>query len=89
MIIQLISLLKVSGKRTVANAPKDACPNCWGEQEYNNTTRQTPRDKQIAVNNHIDKHAFIKQFMVNRIDGIHLRKGTGRANRSACLTCED
>jgi hypothetical protein len=41
-------------------------------------------DKQIDVNNHQAHHAFIQDFVVNMIEGIHLKKGdTGWE----CPTC--
>jgi len=52
-----------------------ACPNCWGEQEYDNVVRELVVDKQLDINNHEAKHAFIQDFVVNHVSGIHLQKG--------------
>jgi len=51
------------------------CPNCWGEQEYDTIIRRIYKDKQVDVNNHQQHHAFIQEFVINKIDGIQLRKG--------------
>lgn len=50
------------------------CPNCWGEQEYDGLVRDLIKDKQVDVNNHEAKHAFIQDFVVNHINGIHLER---------------
>lgn len=52
-----------------------ACPNCWGEQEYDKVVRELIFDKQLDVNNHEAKHSFIQDFVVNHVNGIHLQKG--------------
>jgi len=61
------------------------CPNCWGEQEYDNVIRQMYVDKQIDVNNHEKNYAFIQEFVVTRVNGIHLVKGD---NSLQCPTCK-
>jgi hypothetical protein len=67
------------------STPDDYCPNCWGEQEYDHKIRQLHQDKQIDVNNHEANHAFIKDFVVTYIDGIHLQKGD---KGYECLACK-
>ena len=62
-----------------------ACPNCWGEQEYDNQARKLINDKQIAVNNHESRHAFIQDFVVNHVSGIHLQK---KGNTFTCVGCQ-
>ncbi|MFY0598616.1 MAG: hypothetical protein JXR03_03020 [Cyclobacteriaceae bacterium] len=61
-----------------------ACPNCWGEQEYDNIVRDMIEDKQVAVNNHESRHSFIQDFVVNHVDGIHLQKGDGGLQCPRC-----
>ena len=61
-----------------------ACPNCWGEQQYDDVVRDLVKDKQVDVNNHEARHAFIQDFVVNRVDGIHLQRG---ANGYECSRC--
>ncbi len=64
--------------------PAGVCPNCWGEQEYDNTIREMYVDKQIDVNNHEANHAFIQEYIVTRVKGIKLIKGN---NSFECPTC--
>jgi hypothetical protein len=65
--------------------PDGLCPNCWGNQEYDNIIREMYEDKQIDVNNKEANHAFIQEFVVNRVSGITLKKG---ANGYTCPTCK-
>ncbi|MFK7954382.1 MAG: hypothetical protein AB8B73_16135 [Ekhidna sp.] len=61
-----------------------ACPNCWGEQEYDNVVREMVLDKQIDVKNHEAKHSFIQDFVVNHVSGIHLQKGESGLQCQKC-----
>lgn len=65
--------------------PAGACPVCWGESEYDGEIRQLYKDKQIDVNNHKAHHTFIKDFVVNHVDGIRLRK---MENGYQCPKCK-
>ena len=85
MINTLINFFKKSNEETKAKVPEGLCPNCWGNQSYDNTIREMYRDKQIDVNNHEANHAFIQNFVVHKIDGITLRKGN---NGLQCPTCK-
>lgn len=89
IVDRFVNLLKGTRKGTTSRAPGTRCPNCWGEQEYDNILREIPKDKQVDVNNHVDSHAFIKKFMVNRIDGIHLRRDMHGVNGYECTTCHE
>jgi hypothetical protein len=60
------------------------CPNCWGDQEYDNLIRDKYKDAQIDVNNHNANYAFIQRFIVTHLDGIKL-KSTVRGTE--CPTC--
>ena len=66
-------------------APEGACPNCWGDQEYDNLVREKFKDTQIDVNNGAAKHAFIQDFMVTNLKGIKLRS---TVHGSECPTCK-
>ncbi len=70
----LTDFFSKSKEETENQAPMGACPICWGESEYDGEIRQLYQDKQIDVNNHKANHAFIKDFVVNHVDGIRLRK---------------
>jgi hypothetical protein len=61
------------------------CPNCWGDQEYDNLIREKYKDVQISVNNHSKNYAFVQYFIVRHMNGIKLKstvKGT------ECPTCK-
>ena len=84
LIENIISYLRNSRSETEGTAPEGVCPNCWGRQEYAGTIRDLYEDKQIDVNNHKAQYAFVQEFIVNRIKGITLIKGT---NSYECPTC--
>jgi len=52
------------------------CPNCWGDQEYENVIRKKYRDPQIGVNNFRSKYSFVRKFMVTYLSGIKLKRTT-------------
>ena len=60
------------------------CPNCWGDQEYDDIIREKYKDKQIEVNNHNSNYAFVQDFIVTHMSGIKL-KSTAKGNE--CPTC--
>ena len=65
--------------------PEGVCPNCWGLQEYGGKAIDLMEDKQIDVNNHNSRHAFIKDFVVNHVSGIQLKK---HDQGHLCPTCQ-
>ena len=85
MIEKLINFFKKPKNDTEGQVPEGFCPNCWGSQEYDNMIREMYKDRQIDVNNHQANHAFIQDFIVNKINGIHLKKGN---NSFDCPTCK-
>ena len=52
MIERLINFFKQPAEESRRKTPKGLCPNCWGEQEYDNMIREMYTDMQIDVNNH-------------------------------------
>ena len=84
MIEKLISFFKKPPKETKDMVPEGVCPNCWGEQEYDNVIREMYEDKQIDVNNHAQNYAFIQGFMTTHLNGIKLKKGN---HGFECPTC--
>ncbi len=85
IISSLISFFKRPKSETEDQTPEGFCPNCWGRQEYDNQIRELYKDKQVDVNNHQANYAFIQDFMVTHLDGIHLKRGnTGME----CPTCK-
>jgi hypothetical protein len=85
MLDGLIEFFKKSKEETKGKVPEGVCPNCWGSQEYDDQIRELYKDKQIDVNNHKANYAFIKDFVVTHIDGIHLKKGD---HSLECPTCK-
>jgi len=84
MIEILITFFKKSAEATTGKTPEGLCPNCWGEQEYDNKIRTMYIDRQIDVNNNDANYAFIKDFVIKHIDGIRLKRGN---NSSECPMC--
>lgn len=84
-IDSLSSFFSKPKEETENQTPTGACPVCWGESEYDGEIRQLYKDKQIDVNNHQANHAFIKDFVVNHVDGIRLRK---MENGYQCPKCK-
>lgn len=84
LINRLEAFFKQAEKDTKNIPPKGYCPNCWGQQEYDHEIRNLYEDKQIDVNNHEANYAFIQDFVVNHLEGIHLIKGN---NGYECPTC--
>lgn len=84
MINKLITFFKKPAEETKDKTPTGFCPNCWGTQEYDNQIREMYKDKQIDVNNHEANNAFIQDFVVTHLNGIHLKKGN---NSFECPTC--
>ena len=85
MIKKLVTFFNKSASETKGQTPEGLCPNCWGEQEYDNMIRELYVDKQIDVNNHMANHAFIQDFVVTHLNGIKLKKGN---NSFECPTCK-
>ena len=67
------------------SAPEGVCPNCWGDQEYDDVIRKKYKDVQIEVNNKESKHAFIQDFVVTHLDGIKLKSAV---HGTECPTCK-
>lgn len=82
-IENLVSFFKKPEKETKNKSPEGTCPVCWGYQEYDSKIRKIFKDKQIDVNNHQDSYMIVKKFVVEHIDGIHLKKG----KTEPCPTC--
>ena len=68
-----------NGKKEIEELSAGYCPNCWGDQEYDNVIREKYKDTQIDVNNHSANYAFVQDFIVTHLNGIKLKstvKGT-------------
>ena len=84
MIEKLIAFFKKTAQETNNETPEGVCPNCWGNQEYDSVIRELYQDHQIDVNNGQANHNFIQNVVVNKIEGIKLKKGN---NGLVCPTC--
>jgi hypothetical protein len=86
MIERLMHFFKQAKEETKDKVPEGLCPNCWGEQEYDNKIRAMYIEKQIDVNHHVANYAFIQKFMVTHLDGIRLKKDKDRLLCRVCFT---
>lgn len=85
-MLKLLSHLFGSKKPDTFNeVPYGVCPNCWGDQEYDNLVREKYKDIQIGVNNKESKHAFIQDFVITHLKGIRLKS---TVNGTECPTCK-
>jgi len=84
MIESIINFFKKNPISSNGNTPEGVCPNCWGKQEYDGVVRELLRDHQIDVNNKKSADAFIRKFVVEKIDGITLKKGTSGLECAMC-----
>lgn len=80
---QLLEYFNKPKEETENQAPKNVCPVCWGYQEYDHKIRKLFEDKQIDVKNHKKKYTYVRKFVKEHIDGIHLVKGEVKK----CPTC--
>ncbi len=85
MLDELIKFFKKPYEETKDKAPEGFCPNCWGEQEYDNKFRTLYEDAQVNVNNHSENYAFIQEFMVTHLNGIHLLRDE---DKLVCTNCK-
>lgn len=83
LIDNLVHFFKKPKSETEGKTPEGTCPVCWGYQEYDHKIRQLFKDKQIDVNNHRDSYMKVQKFMVEHINGIHLKQGSIKE----CPTC--
>ena len=82
-IENLVNHFKKPEKETENHAPEGTCAVCWGYQEYDSKIRKIFKDKQIDVNNHKDRYMIVQKFVLEHIDGMHLKKG----KIEICPTC--
>ena len=85
MIDALIDFFKKPETVTQEETPEGVCKICWGHQEYDHKIRTLYKDKQIDVNNHSANYSFIRDFVINKIDGIKLKR---EEDKITCPSCE-
>ena len=84
-MLRLLEYFRKPKETTENESPDGYCPNCWGEQEYAKNIRQLYKDKQVDINNHESNYAFIQEFVVSHIEGIHLKRDD---NGFQCPSCK-
>jgi len=82
MIEKLIAFFRRPASETKNEIPEGVCPNCWGSQEYDSIIRELYQDNQIDVNNGQANLNFIQNVVVNKIEGIKLKKRKYRIGMS-------
>jgi len=74
---------RLFGKKKPKNAVEaadlieaNACPNCWGLQEYDNQFIDFVEDQTKSNINHDKAHqkAFVQQFVESHVTGIQLKR---------------
>lgn len=82
-IDDLINYFRKPEEETEVASKEGTCALCWGRQEYDGKVRTLFKDKQIDVNHHSNSYIKSKKFVVENIDGKHLKK----AEISECPKC--
>lgn len=77
-------LFKNKSEIEVSQLSDEYCPNCWGDQKYDNLIREKYKDAQISVNNHNANYTFVQNFIVTYMRGIKLKS---TAKGTECPTC--
>lgn len=71
----LIEFFKKPHEETKDQVPEGQCPICWGYNEYDMKIRDLYKDKQVDVNNHQASYTILQAFMVEHLNGVHLKEG--------------
>lgn len=71
----LIEFFRRPEHETKGAVPEGQCAVCWGYNEYDHKIREQFKDKQVDVNNHLASYTMLRAFMVEHVDGIHLKEG--------------
>lgn len=71
----LIEFFKKPHEETKDQVPEGQCSVCWGYNEYDQKIRDLYKDTQVDVNNHQAVFTMIRAFMVEHVDGVHLKEG--------------
>ncbi len=65
----------------------NACPNCWGKQDYNNQFVDYLKDQTKSQINHdkSQQKAFVQKFVQTHITGIRLKR---EGDKLTCPSCK-
>ena len=80
----LINYFSRSKEEVAGEVPEGACVNCWGHYEYGDKVRTIIHDRQIDVENKRHFRAFVEDFVIQHVDGAHLRQEN---NILTCPSC--
>ncbi len=83
-MVKILQWLLGKKEDEFSKVPQGVCPNCWGDQEYDNIVREKFKDAQIGVNNKENKYAFIQDFVVTHLDGIRLKSTVSGLECPSC-----
>lgn len=83
LIQKITDFFRKPKEETRDEAPEGLCPLCWGHQQYDHQIRELYKDKQVDVNNHKDSYMLVKDFVVNKVEGIKLQEG----ETETCPSC--
>lgn len=67
-----------------AEAPEDACPNCWGHYEYDGKIREGLKSRDLDLQSGQATYNFIEEFVVTHVDGIRLPQDSARRTCPRC-----
>lgn len=71
----LIEFFKKPHHETKGQVPEGQCSVCWGYNEYDRKIRDQFKDMQVDVNNHLESYTLLQAFMVEHVNGVHLKEG--------------
>lgn len=75
IIDSLVKFFELPPEETKGKTPEGMSPTAWGYQEYDGIIRDMAKDKQIDINNHLERNMFIQEFVKDHMTGIELKEG--------------
>ena len=85
--MNIVESLKDYFKKDVDTLPivDNACPNCWGRQEYGGKFLEVVHHEKIDLKNIDDKKGWIQAYAARHFEGIRLEK---IQNTLECPSCK-
>lgn len=74
IIESLVKFFGLPPEETKGKIPEGMSPTAWGYQEYDGIIREMAKDKQIDINNHLERNMFIQEFVKDH-DRIEVKEG--------------
>ncbi len=75
----------LSGESKTLETPENACPNCWGKQEYGGRFLEAVEQQKIDLNNLNAKKGWIQEYAVRHFEGIKVDK---TRDQYSCPMCK-